>query len=792
MAAKNLIIVESPGKIKTLTKFLGKDYLVEASKGHVIDLPPTRMGVDLKKGFVPYFRVVQDREDVIERLLNAARGVQRILLAPDPDREGEAISWHLATVLNIDPNSDCRVTFNSITKNDVLKALEQPRSINLNLVNAQQSRRILDRIVGYRLSPLLWKKVCLGLSAGRVQSVAVLLICDREHEIMAFVPEEYWTIAVTVQTGGEQPFVLKLVKIAGKKADVTCADDAMGIVDRIKAADLRVGSVQRRVRKQAPPPPFITSTLQQEAAQKFSFTSRRTMSVAQRLYEGVDIGNEGHVGLITYMRTDSVRVSPEGLQEVQAYIREAFPPEFQMESPRSFKAKKGAQDAHEAIRPTSVWRTPDDLKRYLKPEALKLYSLIWKRFVASQMAEAHFQVLTVDVPAGDLLLQAVGTTLVFPGYTQLYSEAVAEDAAPKADTGKQVMPALVEGQEMSLVGVDPKQNFTQPPARFSEPMLIKTLEKEGIGRPSTYATIVETIQQRGYVKKVDGRFRPSEAAFLATKILTDSFGDIINTRFTAGMESLLDEIEDGRKDWVGVLTDFYGPFAEDLKKAEEGVARVQIATDCVCPACGSPMIARLGRTGKFLACTAYPACRTTEDIPEDIVIFDHGIPEGVLLLRARLDERKQERKVEEQQWAGQTCDACGAEMLVRTGKFGRFLACSKYPECRSTKPIVDATGIPCPLPGCSGQIQVKKSKRGRTFYGCSQYPTCTMTTWQKPTGGLCPECSTPLVWHSTKKLGTFVKCTKKGCSYRELPTGEGEGEGEGEVEGVRDEDAQES
>ncbi len=776
MSAKNLLIVESPGKIKTLSKFLGKDFVVEASKGHVIDLMETRLGVDSENGFVPAFHLVKDREDVIHRLRQVARHAERIFLAPDPDREGEAISWHLANVLNIDPMSPCRVTFNSITRDDVLQALEHPRCINLNLVNAQQSRRILDRLVGYRLSPLLWKKVSLGLSAGRVQSVAVLFICDREREILAFTPEEFWTITAQIKAGPKKTFTARLVKSHGKKTQLGDAAASQRAADEIRAAGLRVAAVTKKARKQSPPPPFITSTLQQEAAQRFSFTSKRTMSIAQRLYEGVEIGSEGPVGLITYMRTDSVRIAPEGLADARNYIRQTFEPAYSLDQPRHFKTKKGAQDAHEAIRPTSVERTPERMAAFLKPEALKLYTLIWKRFVATQMAEAQFEVVTIDLAAGPHVLQATGTTQLFDGFTRLYSEAHSdEEPAPDAgeepaEDGRQRLPELAEGAAVELAGLDQKQNCTAPPPRYSESSLIKTLEKEGIGRPSTYATIIETIQQRGYVKKVEGRFRPSDAAFLALQVLTGSFGDIINPGFTARMEGELDDVEDGKKEWVQILQEFYEPFINDLKKVDSEMQRAQVLSDCLCEKCGKPMLVKLGRTGKFLACSGYPECRSTENIPEDLLLFAGGNPTGPVALRKILDEYK-EKAGPAVETTDQVCETCGAPMVIRNGRFGRFMACSKYPECKTTRRIVQEAGVACPLPDCGGQVVIKKSRNRRVFYGCSKYPDCRLTTWEKPTGELCPECQAPLVWHTTKKLGQHARCSGKTCKFRRAAEG---------------------
>jgi DNA topoisomerase-1 len=766
--SKNLIIVESPGKIKTLSKFLGKDYIVEASKGHVIDLPPSRIGVSTDNGFVPAFHVVKDRKDVILRLQRIAKGVSNIYLAPDPDREGEAISWHLATVLDIDPLSKCRITFNSITKDDVLKSLENPRSIDYALVNAQQSRRILDRLVGYRLSPLLWQKICLGLSAGRVQSVAVALICRREREILAFVPEEYWTITANVTTTKGPEFKLKLVKYDEKRSTIPNKEISDKILASIRAASLDVTGLTKRQKKQSPPPPFITSTMQSEAAQRFSFTPKRTMSIAQNLYEGMELGAEGHVGLITYMRTDSVRIAPEGLAELQSYLEKNYDASYRIEKPRYFKQKNRAQDAHEAIRPTSVFRTPERVAPYLKPEQLKLYTLIWRRYVASQMAEAVSEVVTAEVRVEDILLQASGTTAIFDGFTSLYAVAKDEDGEER-DDGKQRLPKLVKGEALELLKVNGEQHFTMPPPRYNESSVIKTLEKEGIGRPSTYATIVETIQQRRYVKKAEGRFYPTDVAFAVTEILERSFADLLNPGFTASMEDQLDKIEEGQLDWVKVLSEFYEPFMGALKQAEEQIVKLQIPSDIDCPKCGSNMFVRLGQTGKFMSCSAYPDCKSTINVPDEILLFSNGIPEAPLMMADILAQVEEEKKEVELELLDEKCEKCGAQMRIRAGRFGNFVACSNYPECKNSRPIVKEIGVNCPDKGCGGKMLEKKSKRGRLFYGCSNYPKCTVTTWSKPTGELCPECKEPLVWHSTKKLGEFIKCSGKGCKYRFIP-----------------------
>ena len=771
---KSLIIVESPGKIKTLSKFLGKNFIVEASKGHVIDLPPSRFGVNIKNGFIPTFIATPDRKDVILKLQKLAKTVDKIYLAPDPDREGEAISWHLANVLDIDPKSDCRITFNSITKTNVLKSLESPRPIKLSLVNAQQSRRILDRLMGYKLSPLLWQKVCMGLSAGRVQSVAVLLICEREKEILAFIPEEYWTITARVKTQSNESFLVKLMKIKGKKAVVPNGELATKIVDEVKSSSLSISNIISRNKKQSPPPPFITSTLQSEAAQKFSFTPRRTMSIAQKLYEGIALGDEGQVGLITYMRTDSTRISPEGISELRDYLSNSFSKEYQLDKVRTFKMKKGAQDAHEAIRATSVLRTPDKIAKYLKPEQLKLYRLIWNRYVASQMAEAQFNVVTITIDVGDNQFQASGTTMTFDGYTCLYSTAK-KASAPSESFSSQDLPHLSKSEKIDLQSINPEQNFTNPPARYTESSLIKTLEKEGIGRPSTYASIVETIQQRKYVKKIEAKFHPTDVAFVVTWILKKCFNDVVTPGFTSKMESALDAVEAGSKDWKSLLNNFYEPFSKDLERAENEIEKVRIPSDCVCKECGKVMMVRLARTGKFMACSGYPECKNTINIPDEISLFANGIPKPPNKMKELLE------KIEVELAPGlelldEVCEKCGAKMAIRNGRFGRFISCTNYPECKNTRQIVKDTGIICPKENCNGKILEKKSKRGRLFYGCSKYPECDFTAWALPTGELCPECGGALVWHSTKKLGKYIKCSTKGCKYTKFPEGEDDGD----------------
>ncbi len=684
---KTLVIVESPTKAKAIGKFLGSNYVVKSSMGHVRDMPKSELGVDVEHDFEPKYITIRGKGDIIKGLKDEAKKVDKVLLAADPDREGEAIAWHLKTYLKNAPEK-CRVEFNEITKDTVKKAVKNPRTIDMDRVNAQQARRILDRLVGYKLSPLLWAKIKKGLSAGRVQSVAMRLICDREAEIAAFVPEEYWSLAADLDTGnGTLP--TKLFKIAGKKADIANEAAMQAILDDLKDADYQVTSIQKKKKERKPVAPFTTSSLQQEAYRKHSLVTKKTMQLAQQLYEGIEIGKEGVVGLITYMRTDSTRVSPEAQGATLAYIEEKYGKEFVPEKPRVYTSKGKIQDAHEAIRPTSVLRTPSMVKPFLKPQQYTLYKLIWERFVASQMASAVMNVTTVDVAAKQYTFRANGSVIHFAGFMQIYIEG-RDDSDHNDDLG--LLPEVNEQQLLALLKLDPKQHFTQPPPRFTEAMLVKTLEEKGVGRPSTYAPIIDTILARGYVVREEKHFYSTELGSVVVDMLKEGFPDIIDVSFTAGMEESLDSIEEGKTQWRDVLRAFYGPFAKDLEKAEEQLEKVEIA-------------------------------------PEE---------------------------------SGELCEKCGKPMVYKLGRYGKFLACSGFPECRNTKAIVVETGVNCLQ--CGGKIIQRKSRGGRIFYGCSNYPDCKYVAWDKPIEEKCPACGWQLTEKTNRQGETVRICPNKDCS----------------------------
>lgn len=688
--SKSLIIVESPAKTKSLKSFLGSGYQVVASMGHVRDLPKTRLGVKVDQDFQPSYVPIPERKETMESLRKAVQQADQVYLASDPDREGEAIAWHLKEALRLE--NPLRIEFNEITPQAVRAALEHPRSLDMDRVHAQQARRIMDRLVGYNLSPLLWKKVKPHLSAGRVQSVAVRLIVDREREIEAFVPEEYWSVtAVLTPRDEEFPFEAKLIQHAGQKVEVKTGDEANGIVAALRGADYVVRDIKRREQRRNPPPPFITSTLQQDAARKLGFSNRRTMSVAQQLYEGIDLGAEGTVGLITYMRTDSVRISQQAIEEARAYIGERWGQSYLPSTPRTFKSRKGAQDAHEAIRPTSVQRTPDQVKQFLTSEQYRLYRIIWERFVACQMAAAVLDVTSVDIQAGDYLFRAAGSVMKFPGFTVLYTEA--RDSAE--EEGQAALPALQREQVLRLLELVPRQHFTQPPPRYTEATLVKELEEKGIGRPSTYASIIATIQDRGYVVLEDKKFRPTELGRRVTEFLVQHFPDIMQVRFTARMETELDQIEEGQAGWVEVLREFYSPFARDLERAEEEAEQVRI----------------------------------------------------------------------EPQVTEEPCPLCGKPMVIRENRYGRFLGCSAYPECRGTAPILNRIGVACPRPGCEGEIVEKRSRRGRVFYGCSAYPACNFAVWERPVDVRCPRCNSLMTERTGRGKSRYLKCLNRECAH---------------------------
>jgi DNA topoisomerase-1 len=753
-----LVIVESPAKAKTIKKYLGKGFQVLASVGHVIDLPTKDLGIDIEKNFEPKYVVIKGKSKVLKQISDAAQKVDAVYLAPDPDREGEAIAWHIADHIRglakkggKKKKSDAasgprihRARFNEITKHAIREAIAHPAELDRNLFEAQQARRILDRIVGYRLSPLLWEKVRRGLSAGRVQSVAVRILCEREALIAAFVSKEYWSIVAHLEGSRAPIFDAKLIRIDGKEFEVGNESGATDIVEELKLQPWRLATVKKSERKRNAAAPFITSKLQQEAARKLGFTAKKTMMLAQRLYEGIELGDEGAVGLITYMRTDSTRIAASALDEVRAYIKERYGAEVLPEKPNVYKSRRSAQDAHEAIRPTSMAYPPEHVAAHLEKDELRLYELIWKRFVASQMLPAIFDQTAFDIEAGRFLLRATGQVLKFPGFITVYIEGE-DDAAEKDEEDNARLPDLAEGEMLTLHGIDPHQHFTQPPPRFTEASLVKELEEKGIGRPSTYASIMSTIQEKLYAEKNEGRFRPTELGKLVNELLVGSFPKVLDVGFTAKMEEELDEVEEGRLGWTKALSDFYVPFEEALSHARENMRNVkqeQQLTEIACEKCGKPMAIKWGRHGEFLACTGYPECRSTKE-------FSRAGDGTVQPAAAKTTEEK--------------CDKCGGSMLVKRGRFGEFLACAKYPECKGTRSI--KTGVACPE--CSeGHLVQKRSKRGKVFYSCDRYPECTYALWDKPMPGPCPQCNSPLLVEKVSRSGTSIACPNKECDFK--------------------------
>lgn len=687
--ADSLVIVESPAKAKTIGKYLGKKYIVKASMGHVRDLPKSQLGVDTENRFEPKYITIRGKGDVLKELRNAHKKVKRVYLAADPDREGEAIAYHLAHSLNLELDEECRVVFNEITKQAVKDAFRHPRKIDMDLVQAQQARRVLDRLVGYGISPVLWKKVKKGLSAGRVQSVAVKLIIDRENEIRTFKPEEYWTVTANL-IAEKEAFAAKFHGYGNKKTELKNEQEVQQLLEAIKGKRFTVEEVKKSDRRRNPASPFITSSLQQEAARKLNFRAGKTMAIAQQLYEGVDLGKkEGTVGLITYMRTDSTRISPTAQEEAADYVKETFGSSYLPAKPRTHKKKAGAQDAHEAVRPTSVRRTPDSLKGHLSRDQMRLYKLIWERFVASQMAPAVLDAVSADIRAGEALFRATGSKVKFPGFMKVYVEGT-DDNKKEED---KYLPALEAGQSLKRKSIDPKQHFTQPPPRYTEARLVKTLEEKGIGRPSTYAPTLDTIQKRGYVQLEDRRFVPSELGEIVISLMEEFFPEILDVTFTVHMEEELDHVEEGQADWVEILERFYEKFEKRLSVAEEQMKEVEIKDEV----------------------------------------------------------------------SDESCEKCGQPMVYKFGRYGKFLACSGFPDCRNTKPIVKSTGVTCP--NCKqGEIVERKSKKQRTFYGCNRYPECDFVSWDKPDPRPCPRCQGLMV-EKRRKKGTLIRCTQ--CDYEE-------------------------
>ncbi len=740
---KNLVIVESPAKTRTLSRFLGKDYEILATVGHIIDLPKSKIGINVDDGFKPDYQVIKGKEKVIAALKKAAKKATTIYLAPDPDREGEAIAWHVANSIDQKNSHIVRVAFNEITESAVREAINNPREIDMNKVNAQQARRVLDRIVGYTVSPFLWKTVARNLSAGRVQSVALRLICEREAEIKAFKPQEYWQITADLATKDKEKFTARLYQIDGKsvvrptetgakKITIGSEKEVNKYLDELKQAEFSVDSIKKTQRSRKPLPPFITSTLQQDAARVYRMSPKATMATAQKLYEGIEIGQDGPTGLITYMRTDSVRVSNEALTAVRKHIGKEYGREYLPAKPVPYGKKKSAQDAHEAIRPTYLDLPPEKVKKALTPQQFKLYSLIWNRFVASQMNPAKFDVETVDIKAGRFTFRVTAQKMVFDGFLKVYHETKEPDENGNGDKIYN-LPDLTEGDPLNLVKLNSSQAFTKPPARFSEAMLVKELEADGIGRPSTYASIISTLKDRKYVESEERKLVPTELGTTVNKILVENLPDIFNVDFTANMEQDLDQIEEGAEDWVSVMRSFYDPFVKTinhLKGREKKIKESMVeTTDEKCEKCGSPMVIKWGRNGRFMACSAYPECKTTRPLPGE----------------------------EAQMETNEKCEKCGSPMVVKVGRFGRFLACSAYPDCKTTKAIT--LGIDCPRDGCKGQITEKRTRGKKIFYGCSKYPKCDFASWDPPTKKKCPECGNPyMVQKTSKRKGDFLRC----------------------------------
>ncbi|MFH0809209.1 MAG: type I DNA topoisomerase [Pseudomonadota bacterium] len=781
---KSLLIVESPAKARTLKNYLGPDFDVMASMGHVKDLPRSRLGVVPEEGFRPEYHVIKGRQKVLDELCKSARKADNVYLAPDPDREGEAIAWHIAEEIDGKGKEVYRVLLREITQQAVHEAVANPGRLDRERFEAQQARRILDRLVGYQISPLLWEKVKRGLSAGRVQSVAVRILCERERAIQAFVPASYWTISALLAHGDGSSFSARLLERGGKKLDIAGEEECGRILTELKRQSYRVEAVNKKDRRRSALPPFTTSSLQQEAARRLRFSPRRTMAIAQQLYEGIDVQGKA-TGLITYMRTDSVRVADSAAQEGREYITEAFGKEYVPSRRNVYRNKKGAQDAHEAVRPTSTVRHPDQLKGFLESAQLALYELIWRRFVASQMAPALMEQTVIDIAAGDYLFRLTGSRVKFPGYMVAYVES-REDA----EEAKQQLPAVAAGDGLGLAELVPEFHCTEPLARFSEATLVKELEEKGIGRPSTYAAILSNIQERGYVMRDKGVLQPTELGLVVNDLLVENFPELLDISFTAHMEDLLDRIEEGDANWVKTLEDFYGPFQEHLERARQAMREVKrsgVATDISCEACGKPMAIKWGKSGEFLACSGYPECTCTRDFHRD--------EKGVIKLVERTVTKE-------------TCDKCGREMTVKRSRFGEFLACSGYPECRNTKPVSDGavesaavqencekcgaslvtkrsrfggrflacsnypkckntraikTGASCPRDGCGGDLVEKTSKKGRVFYACSNFPRCRFATWDRPLPQSCPECGAPFL---VDKNGTPT-CPNVECGYRE-------------------------
>jgi len=749
--------VESPTKVRTIKKYLGNDYNVAATVGHIKDLPNKEMGIDVDNGFKPIYQYIPGKQKVIKTLKQAAGDTNDVFLAPDPDREGEAIAWHTAEVLKKKGRNFYRVLFHELTKNSIRKAMAEPEDLDRSKYAAQQARRILDRLVGYQVSPLLWRKVKGGLSAGRVQSVAVRIICERERTIQAFVPEEYWSITAHLESDTPPPFTAKLVKKAGEKIKIPDEKTTQKILKELDGQNFVVEKIQKKTTKKNPLPPFTTSKLQQEAIRRLRFSARKTMIIAQQLYEGIDLGPGEPEGLITYMRTDSTRIAAEAAVEAQQLVLERFGKEYALNKPRYFKNTKKVQDAHEAIRPTSVFNTPEKIKPHLSPEQYALYQLIWQRFVASQMAQALINQVSLSIKAGAYIFTASGSTIKFPGFMALYM-SVDDQIASDSEQKKPKLPELSQGAILKLDKLEPKQHFTMPPPRFSEASLVKELEENGIGRPSTYASILSTIRGKGYVDLVKGYFRPNELGFIVNDLLVQNFPEIFDVEFTARMEENLDQVESEKINLLQVLNRFYEPFKKDLDSASEGMLSVKgvgMPTELNCPECSKPLRIKVGKNGHFLACSGYPECTYSSDYTRD----EKGKIQPVKPLEEEVTDKN--------------CEKCGMPMVVKRGRYGDFLACSGYPECKNTQSLNSngsgkTIGVSCPQKDCTGEIVERSSKRGKLFYGCNRFPECTFATWDKPIDRQCPVCDAKfLVEKTTKKEGTLLTCLAEGCGFKE-------------------------
>jgi DNA topoisomerase-1 len=794
---KSLLIVESPTKARTLNRYLGDRFDIRASVGHVKDLPENELGIDIEHGFEPYYKVIKGKEKVIKDLRKAAKEAESIYLAPDPDREGEAIAWHIAEELRSSRKDIYRVLFNELTRNAIENSLKKPGELDQQKFEAQLARRLLDRLVGYQISPILWDKLRRGLSAGRVQSVALRLICEREAEILAFDSEEYWTIAALLEGEVEPQFEARLWQRGGEKIKISNQEQASELVAALEQVSYQVVKVEKKRRLRTPAPPFITSTLQQEAARKLRYTAQRTMAIAQRLYEGIELGTEGAVGLITYMRTDSTRIAKEAIADGRSWIQDNLGTEYLPKKAPVYPSRKGSQDAHEAIRPTAVVRTPEEMATYLKKEELALYELIWKRFVASQMSPAQLDQTVMQVAAGEFILRASGTVIRFPGFMQLYIEGSDNGEAGLEEGLK--LPDLKEGSALKLIELQPKQHFTQPPPRFTEASLIRELEEKGIGRPSTYASIMGVIQKKEYTKKEKGRFIPTELGMLVNDLLVASFPEVLNVAFTAQMEAKLDQVESGSQGWLQVIEEFYQRFHQAVERAQTemtDVKRAGVPTDIDCEQCGKKMHIRWGKNGLFLSCSGYPNCKNSKNFARDskgkIQAATEGEVRGKCELCNRdmveksgrfgtflactgypeckntrsLQEDRREGKDKAVQYTDEICDKCGGRFVVRKSRLGiPFLACEKYPSCRNTRSI--GTGVACPQPTCEGELVERASKKGRRFYGCNRFPKCRFVSWSRPVDKECPKCGNPYMLVRQSKGEEYLACPVKSCGYKE-------------------------